>query len=196
MTDILPNGRPKLTKEQAIGYLSAFNLTEYPVKLLGIRGYYKDTMGKPDTNEVGIYDDAQFIMSGAIFMPFNGNVDPSKNGDKIATLKAHGRINPDGSITVANPEPYLYKIGMHNMKAPYEALRQFGRITVIRGGKEETDTAAAPYYIDIHKGGFGTTSSLGCQTIPPAQWPEYLTNVKQQLKKFNQVIIPYILLES
>jgi lysozyme len=188
---------PQLKKEVAVNYLSFFNVSKYPVQLLGIRGYFKDTIGEKGKNDINVYDDGQFIVSDKIFMPFNGNTDPSKSGVKIATLKAHGKINPDGTVTVYNKEPYIYRIGMHNMKNPYKALRQYGRITVIRGdGKEYTDTAAAPFYIDIHRGGINTTSSLGCQTIIPTQYGEYLTNVEQQLTRHNQIDVPYILLEN
>ena len=92
----------------------------------------------------------------------------------------------------------MNKIGMHNMKAPYEALRQFGRVTVLRDGSSTpvTNTADAPFYIDIHRGGHSTTSSLGCQTIPPAQWPSFLSQVKSELKKNNQIVIPYTLIEN
>lgn len=179
---MLPNSRPKLTHSEVLTLLSDYNLTAYPVKLVGIRGYYKQTMGNPVKNDRGIYDDAIFLLSPDGFLAYNANTDPSVTRTGVASLKVGG--------------PYLYKIGMHNMKAPYKALRQYGRVTVQRdGGSEVTDTAKAPFYIDIHKGGFGTTSSLGCQTIPPAQWTAFLATVEDQLKRNKQTIVPYVLLE-
>jgi lysozyme len=163
-------------------YLGAIgDMNKYDVQLLGVRGYFKKTLGNPDSNDVGIYDDAIFVVTPEGVFGYNANTDPSVTRKGVAVLKEGG--------------PYLYKIGMHNMKAPYEALRQFGRVTVIREGStvEQTDTAAAPFYIDIHKGGFGTTSSLGCQTIHPTQWPGFLTFVKGEVKKHAQTIIPYYL---
>lgn len=182
MRTMLPSGKPQMTKADALEKLSAFALAAYPVKLLGVRGYFGKTMGDPDKNDVGIYDDALFVVSDDLYLPFNANTDPSRLLPNVAVLKPGG--------------PYLYKIGMHNMKAPYQALRQFGRVTVLREGKEHTDTAAAPFYIDIHKGGYNTTSSLGCQTLHPEQWYFFLQSVKDELKKHNQQIIPYCLVEA
>lgn len=180
---MLPNSKPKLTQAEALQYLSQFDLSAYPVRLLGIRGYYKQTMGNPIKNDRGIYDDAIFIISPDCYASFNANTDPSVTRTGVATLKAN--------------QVALYKIGLHNMKNPYEALRQYGRVTVIRDDKpgEFTDNAQQPFYIDIHKGGFNTTSSLGCQTITPTQWISFLELVKDQLKRYNQKIIPYALIE-
>ncbi len=182
--NMIPASRPKLTQIQALEHLKSFaGLDTYRVKLLGIRGYYKESMGVNKENEIGIYDDAVFIITPDSFASFNFNTDPSHLKPGTA------RVKP-GTMT-------LYKIGMHNMKAPYEALRQHGRVTVTRAGKtgEFTDTAAAPFYIDIHKGGYSTTSSLGCQTVPPEQWPAFLAMVKDQMKRYNQDIVPYYLKE-
>lgn len=183
MAEMLPGSRPKLTQPEALVLLSPYSLQEYPVKVLGIRGYYKQTMGNPVQNDRGIYDDAIFLISPDHFSSYNANTDPSVAKPGVAVLKPGG--------------PYLYKIGLHNMKNPYTALRQYGRVTVIRDQRgEQTDTAAAPFYIDIHKGGYNTTSSLGCQTIYPAQWVAFLENVKDQIKRHGQTIIPYVLTEQ
>lgn len=180
---MIPLSRPKLLKEEALRRMEAFSLDQYPVRLLGLRGYYKSTMGDPEKNDRSIYDDAIFIVTPSIYRAFNANTDPSVSRKGIAMLKP-------GAV-------YLYKIGLHNMKNPYLALRQHGRVTVIRDGLGEfTDTAAAPFYIDIHKGGYGTTSSLGCQTIYPDQWDEFLKTVVTALKLHGQEIIPYLILEA
>lgn len=175
---MLPANKP--LKEGVNNYIGAIPGTDrYAVKLLGVRGYFKKTLGNPDKNDVGIYDDAIFLITPTEVLGYNANTDPS-------ILKPHVAVLQEGGA-------YLYKIGMHNMQHPYEALRQFGRVTVLRDGKPFTDTAAAPFYIDIHKGGYGTTSSLGCQTIHPTQWIGFLTIVKSEMKKAGQLIIPYYL---
>jgi hypothetical protein len=180
---MLPGSKPKLTQAEALQLIAPFSLQQYDLKILGVRGYYKQTMGNPVQNDRGIYDDAIFLISPDHFSSWNANTDPSIAKPGVAVLKPGG--------------PYLYKIGLHNMKNPYTALRQYGRVTVIRDGQgEETDTAAAPFYIDIHKGGYNTTSSLGCQTIYPGQWDAFLATVKDQLKRHNQTIIPYVLKEQ
>lgn len=178
---IVPKSRPLFTKEQVDRYLSLYDMVKYPVKLLGVRGYYKTTMGDPAKNDVGIYDDAIFISSKNYFGSFNANTDPSRIFKDVAVLKQGG--------------PYLYKIGMHNMKHPYKALRQYGNVTVLRNGIPVMDSPMNRFYIDIHKGGYGTTSSLGCQTIYPDQWNEFLSVVERELKINQQTLIPYILIE-
>lgn len=180
---MLPHSLPQLTQVQALQLLSGFSsqLHDYPVIVLGIRGYYKKTMGNPLTNDVGIYDDALFIIGPHHFSSYNANTDPSVLRKGVAVLKV-------GTVT-------MYKVGLHNMKNPYEALRQYGRVTVIRDGREETDTKVAPFYIDIHKGGFTTTSSLGCQTIHPNQWQSFISTMKDQLKRVKQTLVPYVLTE-
>lgn len=182
MSDKLPSTKPKLPKEDAEKFLSSFSLAQYPVKLLGIRGYYKQTMGDPSKNDIGIYDDAIFIIGpDQFYLSFNANTDPSRVLPGVAVLKPGG--------------PYLYKIGMHNMQHPYKALRQFGNVTVLRADKEDTDSPNNRFFIDIHKGGYNTTSSLGCQTIHPDQWMDFLNNVESLLSKNRQQIIPYCLVE-
>lgn len=182
----IPNSKPRLSSTDLHAKINKFNIdrVKYPVVVIGIRGYYADTMGVVGKNDRGIYDDAIFIDSPSVSASFNANTDPSVARKGIAVLVANAI--------------YLYKIGMHNMKAPYEALRQFGRVTVIRDGSSNpvTDTAVAPFYIDIHKGGYGTTSSLGCQTIHPTQWISFLESVKSELKRNKQTVIPYLLIEN
>lgn len=182
--NMIPASRPKMTNQEALAIIEKFNLDTYPVKLLGIRGYYKQTMGNPVNNDRGIYDDAIMIMAPDFYRTYNANTDPSRATKGTAVVKA-------GTVT-------LYKIGLHGISGPnpYKALRQYGNVTVIRDGMgEETDRPERRFWINIHKGGYGTTSSLGCQTIYPEQWDLFLDNVEQQLKKHNQEIIPYALIE-
>lgn len=183
MSLMVPKTRPQMGREEVERLLREVECSNYPVKLLGVRGYYKKTMGDPAKNDRGIYDDALFLVSPAVFRSFNANTDPSVHRQGIAVLKQG---------------IYWYKIGLHGVSTPhpYEALRQWSRVTVVRDGRgEQTDTAEAPFYTDIHKGGFHTTSSLGCQTIYPEQWEEFLELTKKELNVYNQVLLPYRLLE-
>jgi lysozyme len=183
MNDMLPASKPQIKRDQADLLLAPFELQQYPVKLLGIRGYYKKTMGDPSKNDIGVYDDAMIIIAPNNYcLAYNANVDPSRVFPGVAVLKPGG--------------PYLYKIGMHNMQHPYRALRQFGNVTVLRDGKEDTDNPDHRFYIDIHKGGYGTTSSLGCQTIHPDQWPDFIGTMERLTSNNSQQVIPYCLVES
>lgn len=182
---MLPSGKPQLGVDEVIKLLNAFAVYDYPVKLLGIRGYYKKTMGDATKNDLGIYDDAIFILApNKLLLTYNANTDPSR------IFNSHTAILKPGG-------PYLYKIGLHGVSGdhPYRALRQHGRVTVLRNSKEDTDTAQASFYIDIHRGGYNTTSSLGCQTIHPDQWPDFFANVETLMNKNRQQVIPYCLVE-
>jgi len=176
----LPPNRPRLTREKAERLLEKSGLKpsemDPAVMLLGVRGYYHDDHGD---NQRGVYDDAIFLLTPTAFVAFNANTDPSAFRHGIASLK---------------PGRYLYKLGIHGLSKPkdrqYEALVQAGEVTVCRdGGEVETGW----FGINIHRGGASGTSSLGCQTIPPAQWESFISMVRAELKRHGQKTIPYIL---
>lgn len=181
MTDILPHARPGLKREAALEIISKSgpaNTTNFA--LLGIRGYFKDTMGAPGVNDIGIYDDAIILVTPTKYLTFNANTDPSVQRPGMATL---------------NAGTWRYKLGIHGLSHPvakqYEALVQASEVSVSRNGKVEVPS---DYYgINIHHGGYNTTTSEGCQTIYPEQWPEFLAAVKAALKECKATVIPYIL---
>jgi len=51
------------------------------------------------------------------------------------------------------------------------------------------------YHINIHRGG-KSTSSLGCQTIPASQYDSFISLVYDQMDRFSQKTIPYLLIEA
>jgi lysozyme len=89
---------------------------------------------------------------------------------------------------------YRYKIGQHGISRgnPYKALVQAGPVTVMRGDKEETGF----YAINLHKGGRTTTSSEGCQTIPPQQWDAFIALTESELKRNNAKTLSYVLVNN
>ena len=160
--------RPRLSRGQIISKLPSG--TSFPC-IVGIRGYFKDEMGKKGVNDRGIYDDAIYIVETNLAFAFNGNTDPSR----------HGMNN---------------KIGIHGLSKEkskqYEALVQEEPVTVKR---DVTETEHKGFFgINIHKGGWNTTSSEGCQTIHPSQWDEFMTLVKAYFPSGKN--IPYILIEN
>jgi hypothetical protein len=182
----LPSAAPRLsraditTRLAGAGYVA--RLAGYPLYLVGIRGYYRDSMGAVGRNDLGIYDDAIFVLSPNVFASFNANTDPSVARPRIATLQ---------------PGLWLaHKIGLHK---GYQALsQQKGEVTVSRAGAG-LDTGY--FGINIHRGGNTTTSSEGCQTIPPKQWDGFINLVVSEAKrvhgaKWQTATIPYVLLES
>jgi lysozyme len=178
---MLPPARPRIDRNAVEQILHKHKVTD-SVAIIGMRGYYRDTMGKPGTNDRGIYDDALIIISPSAFVTFNGNVDPSIHRQAIAVLQ---------------PGVWRYKIGIHGLSRPasqrYKALVQAGAVTVLR---DQAGYETGWFGINIHRGGFTTTSSLGCQTLPPAQWPAFFALIESELKRANQTTVPYILADA
>lgn len=176
-TKIVPSNVPQI----GIDKVKSLIKSNINCQLLGIRGYYKDTMGETGRNDIGIYDDAIILITPNVFAAFNANVDPSIRRPKIATLV---------------PGTYWYKIGIHGLSKPparrYKALVQQGAVTVSR---QDGDKETGFFGINIHKGGYSTTSSEGCQTIYPDQWNNFITTVESELNRMSQKTIPYTLVE-
>lgn len=184
---IKPPSRPQATRAAvvaaAVSQLAAKG-DHRPLEglfLVGVRGYYQDTMGAPGRNDVGLYDDALFIVGIDMFAGFNANTDPSRQTPGIATLIAPGR--------------YPYRKGNHGISKPgggYPAFRPATKdeaLPVTRAGQKGISEGIA---INIHRGGINTTSSAGCQTIPPDQWDTFYAIMSAQLKATGQEVFDYV----
>lgn len=173
--------KPKLTRKEAYLYIPVD--VQDKVILLGIRGYYKKTMGDPNGNDRGVYDDCVCIITPDHFSAYNANTDPSRFRKGIATLK---------------PGVHYYRKGNHGISKPgggYPALRPATpgeKLPVSRDGEGDSQGIA----INIHKGGRNTTSSEGCQTIHPDQWSEFINKVYEELDRWGQKKVPYVLVEG
>lgn len=178
-----PASRPKRGAEAVIAMLRSHGVQKRPA-LLGVRGYYRTTMGDPTANDRGFYDDAVFLVrpDGAVFS-FNANTDPAIYRHGIATL-AEG--------------VWQYEVGLHRGK--YLALRQATPVTVQRDSPHGPNHAPAHdvgmFGINIHRGGVTATHSEGCQTIVPHQYTEFMAAVVAAMVDANVVRIPYCLVEE
>jgi hypothetical protein len=195
---IIPSARPRITQAELLnklankGYLN--QLQNCPLFVVGIRGYYRDTMGAVGKNDRGIYDDAIFLCADDCFVAFNGNTDPSK-------FKAgYGEGSTKGMACLNTG---LYKVHQWDRdNGKYFALCQrAGKVTVTRDGITSDYECTGKFGINIHKGMDNKTSSEGCQTIPPSQWKEFINLIERKLKDFygnhwNKTIVPYVLLEA
>jgi hypothetical protein len=195
MTAARPAARPRLSRDDVVARVKA----AYPneplpaVFVVGIRGYYLDSLGAVGRNDRGVYDDALFVVTPETFAAFNGNTDPSRVRAGQGTGAGKGMARLKAGFWRA------HHLGMHKAASPtgHPALVQrAGEVTVIRDGKAGDYEETGWFGINIHKGGVTTTSSEGCQTVPPDQWPAFYAAVRAALTSYRQTVLPYILLEE
>lgn len=201
----LPPARPRLSSEElslklksAFGQVELDKFMDHPIRVAGIRGYYK-SMGTPGANDRMIYDDAIFLWTANAFVSCNGNTDPNgfRTGRGTGSNKGIAKLNTG----IWN----VYKFDLH--RNSYLALCQrAGEVTVTRDGNPPYGDTG-DFGINIHRGSNNSTSSLGCQTIPPSQWDAFITlayseaqrvwggNWRNWLNKAGKVV-PYALVEE
>ena len=182
----IPKSKPQQSPADTAKLLAHYGVKD-KVSLVAVRGYYRNTLsgGK---NGRGDFDDALFLVAPECHVAFNGNTDPS------SYRKGSGRGSAKGMASLKSGLWRAHKIGLH--KGQYTALVQTaGPVTVIRDGSPNYEDTGH-FGINIHRGGVNTTSSLGCQTIPPAQWEAFIALVKSKLKEHGQKVMPYLLIEE
>lgn len=158
-----------------------------PFKVLAKRGFYGD-------NKRGIYDDAFLVVTNDGQMTaFNGNTDPSLRRPGIASMMS--------------AQVVWYRPGPHGIgkKTEHPAFRQSSNIIVRRDGGVGNgkpfgsglfiDSPSTRFWINLHCGGVNSTSSEGCQTVPPSQWPAFHALIHHYLKRYGVKDFPYLLLE-
>lgn len=181
MSTIVPLHTPQIQLDALLTRLGSLK-PAVPVFLVGIRGYFLDTMGNPGVNDRGIYDDAIILVSPTAYLTCNANCDPSAFRAGIATLK---------------PGVHWFRQGKHGLSKPgggYPAFRPDNpeeRLPVTRDGQTGDHWGIA---INIHKGSRNSTSSLGCQTVYPDQWSAFQTLSYAEMGRHKQNRIPYVLL--
>lgn len=200
---LLPASRPRITTEEIEKLIAPYGIDRalHPMLVIGIRPYYRDTMGVAGENDRGIYDDAISLVTPNATVTFNGNTDPSED-------------NRTGLASLVPGAYFVHRFDMHRGK--YMALCQrAGDVVVKRDNTEHYPISTehgqygkcvgkglwkGEFGINIHRGGQNTTSSLGCQTIPPSQWDAFYALAQGEAKrlfgaKWRQTTIPYILID-
>ncbi len=195
----LPNAKPRLSSTAIRALIRKHGLKPiaHPLVIVGIRGYYRNSMGAAGRNDRGIYDDALFVDSPNITAAFNANTDPTR------IRKGRGAGAGKG-MAVQKPGLWMaHKLGVHGGRTSrYPAVVQrLAPVTVMRDGVDGPYEDTGMFGINIHKGGLRTTSSEGCQTVRPAQWDSFYNLVKSEAKRlwgaeWDKRVIPYLLVEN
>lgn len=173
-------------------------LEKWPCAILAVRGYYRDSMGVPGVNDVGINDDAFFLCGPNTFLPVAANTDPSKIGWNEALGKPFAMLQPGTHLFIRGP----HKGRVPALRQPTEdqaegyGIPNFGHFKVwrarsmddIRNGTAMSDEGY--FAINIHSGGVNTTSSWGCPTIPPKYFYQWMDTVWEVTKRMDQDVIP------
>jgi len=187
---IIPPQRPNLSREQVLQLFPAPpDFGKYPLYWGGLRGYYKKSFGDVNKNDVGLYDDAIFLLSAEHFSTYNGNTDPAR--------VLRGSSSKKGTATLVPDLYYAHTLGLH--KNSYTALSQtHGTVKVYRHKADGTRWVDTGYFgINGHCGGRSSTNSEGCQTVVPIQYPEFMYQVVQHVGQYgyNGKVVPYLLVE-
>lgn len=194
---LVPVNRPRLSSEELEARLARLKIdrARWPFLVVGIRGYYKKSMGPTAGNDRGIYDDLIALVTPNVSAFFNGNTDPS--------AVRHGRGTGAGK-GMASLKPGFwpaYRFDLH--RGQYLAICQrAAAVTVIRDGSPDYEDTGW-FGINIHRGGVTGTSSEGCQTVPQqrGQWDAFISLAVSEAKRmfgvrWRQTTLPYVLLEG
>jgi hypothetical protein len=196
------------TREQAIALAQASGVSD-KVVLFGYRS---------QPSHYGEYDDVLAILTPDAYQEFRGNTLPSIDRQGTAVLPPgvykyrqgiHGisHLNMASAVDkeiyawlLANKGkdyPTTVKDSQGNIRIlPYWAFRQGGPVKILRIGAQTPALDAwptNPAWIDIHKGGYNLTSSLGCQTKFPDTWLQFRALGFSEMDKYAQETIEYIL---
>jgi hypothetical protein len=189
MAVIVPKLRPNIGRDWIFQNLfrrvpqALASLQGHEAFIVCCRGFYK-SMGNPDSNDFGLYDDSATIVTPSELHNFNANVDPSLVKKNVAQL-------PEGVI--------WFKKGLHGISGPnpYPALRQSREVVVQRWVDGEWVLQKPNWpFTNFHRGGFTTTGSLGCITTHPNQFDEFLRIAYRVMEIHKQEEIPCIIMEA
>lgn len=188
MSRLLPPNRPRQQRAETAAIIrqAGIDILRDRFVVVAIRGYYARTMGNPNGNDLGLYDDAIFLITQEVHAGFNANTDPERTH------------NLRGRPTLIAGLWRVHRFDLHNGK--YLALCQRGGPVTVRReltGREESGM----FGINIHKGGATWTGSEGCFTIPPGQWDEFISLAQTEARRifgaqWQSVNIPLLVIDN
>ena len=183
----LPN-RPKISDsdvDKVAQYYFSGNIPK--LLIIGVRGYFANSMGKPGQNDFNIWDDAILVYAdGDLIRTFNANTDPSKRRAGKAML---------------DPGVYQFYRGVHKQRIrAFRAYPEGVRWPCTRQNATGKWAKSLCQLINIHDGGLSDTWSEGCQTIPNFR-PDYQFNAFRDLvyslmDKYRLKTVTYLLLDE
>lgn len=184
MSVVIPKERPQRGESDLLKIANHFFDGDLPIiTVIGIRGYYLNSQGKPNVNDLETYDDAIFtLIRGRLVGAYNANTDPSKTHADMAMLK-------EGI--------YQFYKGMHKNK--YWAFRAYPEGVKLPCQRQDSHGIwhdSLCQLINIHMGYFNTTGSAGCQTIIKTQFPEFRDKVYNAMSVNAQKTITYLLVSE
>lgn len=217
----IPDRTPALGLSDARPLLAAQGVTD-PVALIGVRGFF-GAMGASPGNDLGVYDDAAFLVTSDACRGFLFNTDPTRVEPPNVMLKPGlWRYHP-GQHVPEHGEAYDALVHAGNFvwvsvhPRTLEDYRLFGRLRNVglqedlpsvdayrealraRGARLLTDGSVEwpmSAHINIHRGGSVDTGSRGCQTVHPSVWAEFIDSVYRALRERSQADLPYLLLDA
>ncbi|HEX4871850.1 MAG TPA: hypothetical protein VFV27_05995 [Nevskiaceae bacterium] len=200
MPSLVPAQRPQLPRSAFEALLRGLSvdLERYPLIVGGLRGYFGAQMHPGEHNRRAVYDDALFVYAPALnlYRGFNGNTDPS------SVREGYGQAEATRGMACLLPGFWpAYRFDVHGGSQPHEAICQRAAdVEVLRDGRPPYRHRGR-FGINIHRGGYRGTSSLGCQTVPPSQWPEFLDTAQQAARQlfgtgWKQRVVGYALFDQ
>jgi len=162
--------------------------------VLAVRGYFRDFMGVPRSNDYGIYDDGIFVVAPTPlgFSAWNGNTDPSRIGWNAKAGKYMARLRTGVwefcrlKHHASRPDGYM-AFGQGTAAVTVDRLR--ANLTIA-----ETETGC--FGINLHRGGTNGTSSEGCLTIPMEQWGDFRETLNLAIAASGSGTFPLILIDG
>lgn len=207
----IPKARPKLdgaiVRRAALSMMmrdkGIANVAELlgrcPVQFFAVRGYY-------DTNGVGVYDDAIFLLLPDEVRAFNGNVDPSRLGWNPAIDKYYAQLTAGvwplrpghhRGVPLRFRQMTAEEARERGLPKVFSDRRADGEVTVRRVHKDGTGALDTGYFaINFHPGGEHGTGSAGCQTMPDEQYEECRDLAYAAISASGQTWVPYVLTEQ
>jgi hypothetical protein len=171
--------KPKITREEVMKDLVSQGIKDLSLPyVVGYRGYYKNTMGKPCVNDRGIFDDIFVVISPLSFEVFNGNTDPSVFRKGIATLRPG----------VYDCVKWKHKQRVWGLQIILDVVSRDGFGNELFKGRH-----AINFHDDLED---RSAWSEGCQTLPKSQLPKFTKAVYSLMETFGLKTIKYVLIEK